>query len=300
MGPVTRASVAALVLAPAASGAAADPATMTRDEIIDLARSGVGYSYWWGNGCWRLDGTQRGSCSGSCPDCTHTGSYGADCSGYVAKVWQVPSPSPVTTCSHPYSTWHFTCAETWWSAIGRDSLLRGDALTYRAGGCPGSSGHVVIYDRGDPWGSMWVYEARGCSYGIVHNARTFGSSYRAIRRARLAAACVPAAETCNGRDDDCDGATDESLSRPCSTACGAGVETCAGGAWTGCTARVPAAEELCDGVVDDDCDGLTDEGCDADADADAATDGPTGPDAWSLEVPTYDADRPLDARAELP
>ncbi|NMC70482.1 MAG: VCBS repeat-containing protein [Myxococcales bacterium] len=189
--------------------AAADPAEMTRDEIIRLAVSGVGYSYWWGNGCWRTDGTQHGSCSGSCPSCTHTGSYGADCSGFAAKVWQVPSPSPVSTCAHPYSTWHFTCTETWWTAIARGSLQKGDCASYRVDGCPGSGGHIVVWERGDPWGSMWTYEARGCSYGIVHNSRTLSSSYRAIRRARLTSGCVPAAEVCNGDDDDCDGSTDE-------------------------------------------------------------------------------------------
>lgn len=66
-----------------------------------------------------------------------------------------------------------------------------------------------------------------------------------------------ATETCNGLDDDCDGMLDEALSRTCSTACGTGTETCAAGAWGGCTARAPTAE-TCNGM-DDDCDGRTDE-----------------------------------------
>ncbi len=198
-----------LVLLGPALPAAAAPATMTREEILDLAISGVGYSYWWGNGCWRTDGAQHGSCSGNCPNCSHSGSYGADCSGYAAKVWQVPSPSAVSSCAHPYSTWHFTCTETWWDAISRGNLQGGDAASYRSGGCPGDGGHIVVFDRGDPWGSMWTYEARGCSYGIVHNSRTLTSSYRAIRRQRLGASCTPTTEVCNGQDDDCDGQTDE-------------------------------------------------------------------------------------------
>lgn len=52
--------------------------------------------------------------------------------------------------------------------------------------------------------------------------------------------CVPEAEVCNGRDDDCDGANDESVTNACGT-CGD-----------------PPAER-CDGD-DDDCDGTTDEG----------------------------------------
>jgi hypothetical protein len=206
---VARGIAAAVALLAVAGPASADPEEMTTGEIIDLAESGVGYSYWWGNGCWRTDGREHGSCSGSCPDCTHSGSYGADCSGFVAKVWQVPDPSPVTRCAHPYSTYDFRCTERWWNAIGRGSLERGDAAAYRSGGCPGSSGHVLLYDRGDPWGTMWTYEARGCSYGIVHNDRTLSDSYRAIRRERLGPSCTPTTEVCNDRDDDCDGSTDE-------------------------------------------------------------------------------------------
>ncbi len=73
---------------------------------------------------------------------------------------------------------------------------------------------------------------------------------------------TPAAEACNGQDDDCDGSTDEALS---GTACdvanafGAckGVTTC-DGVKAVCTAKTPA-EEVCNGA-DDDCDGASDEG----------------------------------------
>ena len=49
---------------------------------------------------------------------------------------------------------------------------------YRSGG----AGHIVLYDSGDSWGSFWTYEARGCSYGVVHNLRTVSTSYKGIRR----------------------------------------------------------------------------------------------------------------------
>ena len=64
---------------------------LTTDEILNRAATGVGFSYWWGHGVWNPGSTSHGSCSGSCPSCTHSGSYGADCSGFAAKVWQVPS-----------------------------------------------------------------------------------------------------------------------------------------------------------------------------------------------------------------
>lgn len=46
-------------------------------------------------------------------------------------------------------------------------------------------------------------------------------------------------ETCNGVDDDCNGKTDEYLTRSCSTLCSSGLETCSYGNWGGCTATQP-------------------------------------------------------------
>jgi len=174
-------ALAAVLAMALAAPAAAAPAQMTRDEIIDLARYGVGYSYWWGHGCWRTDGASHGSCSGSCPNCTHSGSYGADCSGFAGKVWQVPSPSELTTNTHPYSTWNFRNEQTHWDRINRDNTARGDCLVYNSDG----SGHIIVWESGDPWGSAWVYECKGCSYGCVHNLKSAGASYVAIRRHNL-------------------------------------------------------------------------------------------------------------------
>ncbi|MEN9800449.1 MAG: hypothetical protein RL653_4146 [Pseudomonadota bacterium] len=77
---------------------------------------------------------------------------------------------------------------------------------------------------------------------------------------------LPAVETCNGVDEDCDGVADNNIpgvgTTPCSLGVGAcqrtGVVTCAGGV-TGCsvTAGTPG-RETCNGV-DDDCNGQTDE-----------------------------------------
>jgi uncharacterized protein YraI len=167
--------------APVASAPVGD----ARKQMIARAQSGVGFSYWWGHGRWRPEGptaSTRGACTGACPDCSHSGSYGADCSGYIAKIWEVPGwNDELTQDSHPYSTYNFYNEETAWRGISRGALQPGDALVYRSGG----AGHIALYESGDAWGSLWLYEARSCGNGIVHNLRGLDGSYKAIRRAGL-------------------------------------------------------------------------------------------------------------------
>ena len=69
---------------------------------------------------------------------------------------------------------------------------------------------------------------------------------------------LPQDETCDSRDNDCDGEVDEAMVRRCSTRCGGGVEACVDGQFGRCTAP-PVEPEVCDGR-DNDCDGAFDEG----------------------------------------
>ncbi len=71
--------------------------------------------------------------------------------------------------------------------------------------------------------------------------------------------------SCNGQDDDCDGAVDEDFVTEV-TVCGVGgcvrtgVASCVGGSITdSCTPGTPAADDASCNLVDDDCDGATDE-----------------------------------------
>lgn len=153
------------------------PGNSKIDDAISRAKSGVGFSYHWGAGCWSPGGA-HGACYGSCPNCSHSGTWGADCSGYVAKIWQVPGASALSSCQHPYSTVNFKNEQTHWSRVSRGSVKRGDALVHNDGG----SGHIFLYESGDGWGWMKAYEAKGCSAGIVYDSRTASSSYVAIRR----------------------------------------------------------------------------------------------------------------------
>ncbi|MBI5527861.1 MAG: transporter [Deltaproteobacteria bacterium] len=72
----------------------------------------------------------------------------------------------------------------------------------------------------------------------------------------------PVPEVCDNKDNDCDGLTDEDLTRNCGDdtgTCEFGVETCAAGVWGACTGGIGPGPEICDNL-DNDCDGQTDEG----------------------------------------
>ena len=78
---------------------------------------------------------------------------------------------------------------------------------------------------------------------------------------------TPTKETCDGKDNDCDGSTDEELTQTCYTGklgtsgkgpCKVGSSVCVGGSLSSCAGEVVPAKEICDGK-DNDCDGSTDE-----------------------------------------
>ncbi|HEY3452775.1 MAG TPA: NBR1-Ig-like domain-containing protein [Myxococcales bacterium] len=63
-------------------------------------------------------------------------------------------------------------------------------------------------------------------------------------------------ERCDGKDNDCNNATDEGLTKECYSPC-KGSQECVKGVWSKCTSPLPANEE-CNGL-DDNCNGFTDD-----------------------------------------
>ncbi|TNE52133.1 MAG: hypothetical protein EP343_01680 [Deltaproteobacteria bacterium] len=83
-----------------------------------------------------------------------------------------------------------------------------------------------------------------------------------------AKAGTPDVETCDGKDNDCDGEVDENLQRACYTgpektkekgACRGGFQICKAGAWGACEGEVLPKQEVCDNGRDDDCNGIADD-----------------------------------------
>ena len=111
---------------------------------------------------------------------------------------------------------------------------------------------------------------------IKNEHGTCGGS-RACTDAGLSAcsATVPGIEVCNGKDDDCDGETDEgfiyndfgvtkTVGKPCGAgACAGGEVMCASDGKSTVCSTGGGAVEKCDGA-DNDCDGQTDEAADLD------------------------------------
>ena len=78
--------------------------------------------------------------------------------------------------------------------------------------------------------------------------------------------CMPVAEVCDNRDNDCDTKVDEAVTRVCGDPtgeCQTGTQTCKAGVWSEtCVGEVRPATEVCDAdKKDEDCDGIANDGC---------------------------------------
>ncbi|MCA9666156.1 MAG: SUMF1/EgtB/PvdO family nonheme iron enzyme [Myxococcales bacterium] len=124
----------------------------------------------------------------------------------------------------------------------------------------GQCGNRCLYNKATPKCDRGQCQMGQCDRGYVdlNNDPKDGCEYKCP-------VWPPQAETCNGRDDDCDGQIDEGLpgaGLACDTGqlgeCKAGTTRCENGAIR-CVANKSSTPELCDGL-DNDCDGTVDNG----------------------------------------
>ena len=106
-------------------------------------------------------------------------------------------------------------------------------------------------------------------------------------------------EACDGKDNDCNGAVDDGLTRSCFSPC-PGTETCADGDWGECDAPA-AGVEACNGR-DDDCDGWIDEDaiCDEGYECKSGLCLPVETEPLDAGLPPYDAGLPVSQDAGVP
>lgn len=152
----------------------AKPWQVSRDDVINYSKEFVGYSYWWGGAKLKVGPHATRKCFDPAID-----TFGADCSGFVGKVWQLPEAMPFTEGKHPYSTRNFYFDSELWYPVPRQETRRGDAMVYR--NATNTGGHIIIYESKTDWEHVKPYEARGCDWGIVDDVRPFGSEYRSLR-----------------------------------------------------------------------------------------------------------------------
>jgi hypothetical protein len=200
--------------------ASAQREPMTREQIVQLARSGMGHGYKWGGSTWTTDGSRMGKCvkdppdGDGCPRCTFPeGKVGADCAGFVGKVWQLTRPTPVDEHFRPYSASHYFEDETEWKEIDFNNLKQGDAVA--------RSSHTVIFNEIGADGKLKTWEAMGCEWNMKEGSRNIDPTsgvearrngetrqWRAIRRMDLRDAVTCADNPCGDRGDCSEGRCD--------------------------------------------------------------------------------------------
>jgi len=75
---------------------------------------------------------------------------------------------------------------------------------------------------------------------------------------------IAGTETCDNADNDCDGSTDEDLSRPAENQLGPcldNTEFCSAGSWVANSGNYIPTAEICTNGLDEDCDGTVNDGC---------------------------------------
>ncbi len=219
-------------------------------------------------GTQRCTGGAWGPCEGQILPATERCNDGADedCDGEIDEGCPCVSGTAQNCYGGPGGTsgvglcksGQQSCVDGGWAKCMGEVLPAPELCDTKDNDCNGSADDSVpplpcyTFDAGSPDAGACRGGARSCSGGL------FG-------------ACVgqvgPAAETCDGVDNDCDGTVD-GFSQACFPfdagtpgvgLCKAGTRQCTGGAFSPCSGQVGPARELCDNQ-DNDCNSATDEG----------------------------------------
>ncbi|MBI5489781.1 MAG: putative metal-binding motif-containing protein [Deltaproteobacteria bacterium] len=195
------------------------------------------------------------TCSGSCSWGACTVSSGEVCNGVDDNCNGLADEGFTCIFGGTQACWVGSCPGTQSCGAGCNwgscSVTAGEVCNGVDDNCNGDTdeGFTCIAGR-----------TQACSVGSCSGTQTCSGS------CSWGACTVTASETCNGIDDNCNGATDEvfacrlGASQGCTTACGTGgSQSCQAGSCTWGTCCAPA--EICGNGCDDNCAGGVDEGC---------------------------------------
>ena len=204
----------------------------------------------WSTSCQGEQLPEEEICDGFDNDCNGSSDEGCSCvDGSTKGCYGGPAGTKdVGVCKAGSQS----CNEGQWGICDGQTMPSNEACNNKEDDCDGSS------DEGNPGG------------GGSCNTGNKGICAAGIKKCQGGAiACIqdnsPTSESCNNKDDDCDGSVDEGNpggGASCSTGkqgvCAAGTKKCQGGAVV-CTQNTASSSESCNNK-DDDCDGTADEG----------------------------------------
>ncbi|MCB9639738.1 MAG: VWA domain-containing protein [Myxococcales bacterium] len=199
-----------------------------------------------------------GNCNAPAPKAETCDNKDNDCDGKIDE-------SLTQSCTNNCGTGSQTCSKGSWGSC--------NATGNRS--CTNNCGTGSQSCSNDTWGACNATGSRSCTNTCGTGTEACSNNTWGACNARGTRACtnacgtgtescnnnkwgncsvIPKNESCNNRDDDCDGKTDEGLTRGC---CGGGTQTCGAGKWGTCQGS-NGSPETCNNK-DDDCDGKTDE-----------------------------------------
>jgi hypothetical protein len=175
---------------------------------------------------------------------------------------------PLSACTNSVGSYSCGACPSGYAGDGYAGCVDIDECANNDGGCPATEGCQNLP------GSMRCVACAAGSVGVVTSCGVgvcAASGVTRCERGAVVDSCAPGApsasdNTCDGRDDDCDGSSDEDY-LPQTSSCGRGA--CAATGLVACvsaqlhdsctpTAPASASDDVCDGI-DADCDGSVDE-----------------------------------------